>query len=131
MNIEITAIWSGCFSQLVTDVRTALHDGQVQVDSFLQERVFTKATSLMVAIHRNKRLNFAKDQTNTPANAAIKVAQMEKTGLATLIDIAERSGIINLDSVLEGGLRMSVSRCIMWMVQCAKQVRVSYYKNLH
>ena len=63
--------------------------------------VFAKTKPLTATIHRNKRLNFAKNRICAPAGAAAKVAQMEKAGLATLIDIADRSGLIKLESVLE------------------------------
>ena len=87
--------------QLINDLTTAMSDGQVQVETFLEERVFAKTKPLTATIHRNKRLNFAKSRISTPAGAAVKVAQMEKAGLATLIDVAEGSGLIKLESVLE------------------------------
>ena len=87
--------------ELVTDQKTALQDGRTQVETFLQERVFSKSKPLTATIHRNKRKNFATDQINTPSGAAMKVAQMEKSGLATLTDLAEGSGMMQLESALE------------------------------
>ena len=87
--------------QLINDVATALHGGQVQVETFLEERVFAKTKPRTATIHRNKRLNFAKNWIYAPAGAAVKVAQMEKAGLATLKDVADGSGLIKLESVLE------------------------------
>jgi len=87
--------------QLVNDLKTALQDGQTQVETFLQERVFTKIQPLTATIHRNKRLNFARDQVCIPSGTAMKVAQMEKSGLATLIDLTVGSGMVKLESVLE------------------------------
>ena len=87
--------------ELVHDFTTALPDAQAQVEILLQERVFTKNEPLTATIHKNKRRNFANDQIQAPLGAPVKVAQMEKAGLAALIDLAEGSGMVQLESVLE------------------------------
>ena len=69
---------------LVHDFKTALADGQAQVETFLQERVFTKIKPFTEIIHRNKRQNFTSEQISIPSGAPMKVAQMEKLGLAAL-----------------------------------------------
>ena len=90
--------------ELEHDFTTALPDAQAQVEILLQERVFTKNEPLTATIHKNKRRNFANDQIQAPLGAPIKVAQMEKAGLAALIDLAEGSGMVQLESVLENRL---------------------------
>jgi hypothetical protein len=68
--------------ELVHDLRTALTDDQAQVETLLQERVFTKNRSLTATIHRNKRRNFASEQICASSSAPMKMAQMESSGLA-------------------------------------------------
>ncbi|KAK5912134.1 hypothetical protein CesoFtcFv8_002035 [Champsocephalus esox] len=68
----------------------------------MQERVFTKIKPLTAIIHSNKKLNFASDRIWAPSGALMKVAQMERSGLAALVDLAEGSGLIQLESTLEG-----------------------------
>ena len=87
--------------ELVHDLETALPDGQAQVETLLQERVFTKVKPLTATIHRNKRRNFTNEQICAPSGASMKVAQMERWGLTALLDLVEGSGMIQLESVLE------------------------------
>ena len=88
----------------------ALTDGQAQVETLLQEHVFTKTKSLTATIHRNKRRNFASEQICTSSSAPMKMAQMESSGLAALLDLAEKSGIIKLESALEGRVTRTLQR---------------------
>ena len=88
-------------AELVDDLKTALPDGQVQVESLLQEQVFNKTKPLTATIQRNKRRNFTSEPICIPSGATIKLAQMERSGLAALLELAEGSGLIQLDSVLE------------------------------
>lgn len=87
--------------ELVHDLQTALPDGQAQAETFLQERVFTKIKPLSATIHRKKRQNFCNVQICAPSGATIEVAQMERWGLAALVDLVEGSGMIQLESALE------------------------------
>lgn len=103
-NPTLRSLQSGLIAspKLVNDLKTALPDGTTQVETLLQERVFTQTKPLTATIHKNKRQNFASDEVHTTSSAPLKVAQMEKSGLAALVDIAEGSGMINLESALEG-----------------------------
>jgi hypothetical protein len=89
-------------SELVHDLKTAISDGQAQVEILLQERVFSKKKPLTAIIHKNLRWNFVNEQIRAPLSVPMKVAQMEKAGLVALIDLAEGSGMVQLESVLEG-----------------------------
>ncbi|KAK5851403.1 hypothetical protein PBY51_002200 [Eleginops maclovinus] len=60
--------------KLAHDLNTALPDGQAQVETFLQERVFRKP--LTATIHRNKRRNSAGEMICTPSGGQMKVAHM-------------------------------------------------------
>lgn len=87
--------------ELVHDLRTALPEGLSQIEIFLQERVFSKVNNLSSTIHRNKRKNFDCEQISASNDAPMKVAQMEKSGLAALVQLAEKSGMIHLEIALE------------------------------
>ena len=87
--------------ELVHDLKTALPDGQAQVQLLLQERVFTKTKPLNATIHRNKRQSFDSIQISAPSGVPMKVAQMERSGLAALVELVEGSGIIQLESDYE------------------------------
>ena len=64
---------------LLSDLKNALKDGQDQVLAFLQERVFSKQSSIHDTISRNKRINFTNDYiSNTPGDTMKQKAnQME------------------------------------------------------
>lgn len=88
--------------ELVHDLKTALPDAQQQVKTLLQEQVFTKHKPLTATIHKNKRQNFTNEQIRAPLAAPMKVAQMEKAGLAALIDLAVRDQVyFNLSQFLK------------------------------
>ena len=89
-------------SRLVHDFKTALADGEVQVETLLQERVFTKTKPLTATIHKNKRQTFASEQILAPSGAVLKVAQVERQGLTALLDLAEKTGVLTLERALEG-----------------------------
>lgn len=86
--------------ELLHDFKTAIPDGQAQVETFLQERVLTKIKPLTATIHRNKRQNFASEKICAPSGVNMQVAHMERSELAALVDLAEGSGMIQLESAL-------------------------------
>ncbi|MCP3890082.1 MAG: hypothetical protein GY702_14610 [Desulfobulbaceae bacterium] len=88
--------------ELCHDLKTALSDGKVQVETLMQERVFTKDKPLSATIHRNKRWNFTNEQIQTPSGAPMKVAQMERSGLVALVALVEESGMLQLEEALDG-----------------------------
>ena len=64
--------------------------------------MFAKIKPLTVTIHRNKRMNFASERVYALSGAPMTVAQLEKSELAALVDLAEGSGMIQLETVFEG-----------------------------
>ncbi|KAL8565961.1 hypothetical protein ACOMHN_054946 [Nucella lapillus] len=88
--------------ELVQDLNTAFADGQDQVETLLNDRVFTKTKLLTATIHKNKRQTFASERICASVGASTTVAQMEKSGLAALVDLVDGSGMFQLDQVLEG-----------------------------
>ena len=78
-----------CFvatAESVEAFKAALKDGQTLVDILLQEKVFSKSTSLTKIVHRNKRKNFANVQISA-------LSQME--------GLAQGSGMIQLEAAVE------------------------------
>ena len=82
------------------DLKTALVDGETQVTTLLQDRVFTKTKPLSATIHKNKRQNFSTEKICVSPNTLMNVAQMERSGLAALLELVEVSGQIQLESIL-------------------------------
>ena len=74
---------------------------QAQVETFLHELLFTKIKPLTATIHRNKRRKFASEKICAPSGVNMQVAHMERLGPAALVDLAEGSGMIQLDLALE------------------------------
>ncbi|KAL8573120.1 hypothetical protein ACOMHN_027380 [Nucella lapillus] len=88
--------------ELVQDLNTAFADGQDQVETLLNDRVFTKTKLLTATIHKNKKQTFASERICASVGSSTKVAQMEKSGRAALVDLVDGSGMFQLDQVLEG-----------------------------
>jgi len=103
-NPTLRSLQSGLVAsrELVQDFMTALQDGQTQTKTILQERMFTKTKTIAATIHRNKRRNFASEQVRVSSGTSMTVAHMEKSGMAALVDLADGSGIIKLETALEG-----------------------------
>ena len=59
-------------------------------------------SSVTATIHRNKMWKFTNEQICAPSGVLMKVAQMERSGLAALLELAEGSGMIQLESALHG-----------------------------
>ena len=76
-------------SEILNDLKIALDEGYKQANDILEDRVFSKRLSLNATISRNKRQNLASKQVCATSGACVSVVQMEKSGLATLMDFAE------------------------------------------
>ncbi len=113
--------------ELVNDFKTALQDGQRQTQTLLQDRVFSKTKLLSSTIHKNKRHNFDSELICAPSGAPVKLAQMERSGLAALVDLAEQSGMIQLESALEGRVTEECLSLDNADGQCATLRRVICY----
>ena len=82
---------------LIEDLKKAINEGDEQIELYLKERVYTKNSSLRDTITRNKRMDFANDNIPTP-NGGVKekANQMEKEGLLSIFNLAEKSKLIDL-----------------------------------
>ena len=63
-NTQIRSLQSGipASDELVADLKSAKSDGEKMVQKFIDERVFSKKSSLNDRIPRSKRLNFANQE---------------------------------------------------------------------
>ena len=111
-NPQLRSLQSGLVASngLIKDFKTALEDGRKQAETLLQERVFTKTKQLTETIHKNKKRNFTSEQIRSASGTPMTVANMEKSGLAALLDLADGSGAIKLESALERRVTIDV-RC--------------------
>ena len=68
---------------LLSDFKNAFKDGQDQVLAFLQERVYSKQSSIRDTISRNKLINFNNDYISKAPGDTMKqkANQMESNGL--------------------------------------------------
>ena len=87
--------------EIINDLYSALPEGLTQARDILEKRVFSKQESMKATIHRNKRLNLPSKQICEPSGIYINATQMEKYGLAALMDFAENRGMISLEMLLE------------------------------
>ena len=88
---------------LVADLRSAHADGEAKLMKFLDERIFMKAKSLFESVPKNKRLTFANEKiiSATPGKNKISAGIMENVGLSAIIDIVEKSGLLDLEEILQ------------------------------
>ena len=85
-------------------VKAAILSLGITDEQFIQNlapRLSKKTQALTATIHKNKMQSFANEQICASAVTPKKVAQMERSGLATLVDLAEGSGMLQLESALE------------------------------
>ncbi|KAG1654985.1 hypothetical protein GQR58_024759 [Nymphon striatum] len=83
------------------DLSVALPDGKAQADILLDQRVFSKDFKLSDRVPKNKRLTFDNNKVAKSGNKAISQAQMESAGLAAIIELAEGTGALTLEEIME------------------------------
>ncbi|KAG1651127.1 hypothetical protein GQR58_027466 [Nymphon striatum] len=83
------------------DLSVALPDGKAQADILLDQRVFSKDFKLSDRVPKNKRLTFDNNKVAKSGNKAISQAQMESAGLAAVIELAEGTGALTLEEIME------------------------------
>ena len=67
----------------------------------LNERVFSKQKSLHARIKRMNRKTFASAKTKVTKSKQVKNAEMEQDALKSVINLVEKSGVIELKDLLE------------------------------
>ena len=90
---------------MTLDLSVALPKGCNQVDTLLEERVYSKLHSIKDLLPKNKRLNFDCNQTMSATNKALSQVQMEGTGLSSVIQLVEGTGGVTLEPILDYGVK--------------------------
>ena len=88
-------------SDILQDFNTALDDGKEQVKHLLEERIFNKEKALNATLKRNKRKNFSSISISGATLTPVTQEQMERSGLAALLELADGTGEVNLERVLK------------------------------
>ena len=76
-------------AELVKDFRSAHSAGEVKVTKFLEERVFSKATSIHATVPLSKRLNFANMSVveKPREDLKVKTSEMEQSALKAVLNL--------------------------------------------
>ena len=106
--------------EAVLDFSVALHEGQMQVEDLLEKRVFHKEVPLTARIPKNKRITFKNMSVEKQTSASLSHAQMEQAGLASIISLAESTGFVTLDQILEN--RVTEECLSMYYVNGSKRM---------
>ena len=88
------------FTDISEDLNTAVDDGKEKVNHLLEERIFNKEKSLNATLKKNKRKNFCSTAICGSTGVSVTQEQMERPGLASLLEFADDTGEVNLESVL-------------------------------
>ena len=88
---------------LTADLKSAYADGEEKLMKFLEERIYSKVRSLFDPVPKNKQLTFSneKKETSTTSKNKVTTGVMESAGLAAIINIVEKSGLVDLNEILE------------------------------
>ena len=89
--------------ELVADFNSIPAAGEEKLTNFLQERLFSKNTSLYASIPLSKRMTFAKapDKKKPGQDLKARAAEIERTALKAVIDLVEVSQLVDLSELLE------------------------------
>ena len=87
--------------ELIDDLKKAISEGDEQILLFLNERVYSKNSSIRGTIPKNKRIDFSNDfLQQRPGGKREKANQMERDGLLSILNLAEKNNIIDLVELL-------------------------------
>ncbi|KAJ8375166.1 hypothetical protein SKAU_G00057460 [Synaphobranchus kaupii] len=97
--------------ELIADFNSAHAAGEEKLTRFLQDRVFSKNTSLHARFPLSKRLMFAKAPCTEKPGEELKAraAEMERNALKAVINLVEVSQLVNLPDLLENRV---VEECV-------------------
>ena len=90
-------------TSLVDDFSTAKADGAAKLETFLNERVYSKAIPFYATVTRSKRKNFETQiiETTGDESSSKKVQDMERQALACIVNLVEESGGVDLEEILQ------------------------------
>ena len=88
---------------LVDDFKTAHSDGEERLGIFLEERIYSKNKSIHALVTKMKRKTFVNtsEELHGKQDLKTKTAEMEQIALKSVIDLVERSEIVDLNDLLE------------------------------
>jgi hypothetical protein len=90
--------------EFVADFNSAHAAGEEKLTRFLQERVFSKNTSIHAHVPLSKRLTFAKEpgkEKTKGDDLKARAAEMERSTFNAVIDLVEVSQLVDLPALLE------------------------------
>ena len=104
--------------ELIDDLKKAISEGDEQILSFLNEWVYSKNSSIRDTIPKNKRIDLPNDfLQQIPGGKKEKANQMERDGLLSILNLAEKNNIIDLVELLRNRITIWVSFCIqLWRI---------------
>ena len=100
-NPTLRSIQSGIKAreEVALDFSDALPKGKIQVDIFLDQRIFSEKLKITDRPPKNKRLTFDNNKISKKGDKAISQAQMERVGLASVIGLLK--GTLAADIIFE------------------------------
>ena len=107
-NQKLRTMQSGVLAspELVLDFKSSNEDGEKGLEEILTERVYSKERSLHAKMKKMKRKTFTTDSlAKDPKDKKIKIAEMEQAALKSVLDLVEKSDVINLEQILENSHR--------------------------
>ena len=102
-NPTLRSIQSGIKAreEVALDFSDALPKGKIQVDIFLDQRIFSKKLKIIDRLPKNKRLTFDNNKISKKGDKAISQAQMEGAGLTSVIGLLEGTGALTAEYIFE------------------------------
>ena len=88
--------------ELVQDFKSAKNDGEQALQTFLQERVYSKTKSIHERMKRNNRKTFTSvltDKTGT-GQTKIKITEIEQAALNSVINLVDRTNSVDLVTLM-------------------------------
>ena len=84
------------------DFKTVKEDSEKQLETFLDERVYSKQKSTHARIKKMNRKSFASSQViKDSKDKKIKLAEMEQNALKSVIDVVQKSEGLSLEDMLK------------------------------
>ena len=102
-NTALRTLHSGeiASTELCADFSSSLSDGQIQMKSFIEERLFSQETAFSATVHLNNRLTFNKPPHSDKCSIKkMKTAEMETKAMASVVSMCIENKSIPLKEVL-------------------------------
>ena len=88
--------------ELVKDFQSAKEDGEKALETFLDERVYSRTKSFHDRMKKMKRKTFATASSDKPASGRSKqkVAEIEQEALKSVINLVDRTDSVDLETLM-------------------------------